>query len=640
LPFVTGLERLMTAEFWLNKIGVALLLFGLAFLFKYAVDRGWLTEPVRVAFGLLLGTVLLGAGLRLHRRHRHFAQVLLGGGIAAYYLTGFAAYQLFHLVPYWPAFGYMLAVTVLAFALALRLDGAVLALIGAAGGLVTPFLLYSAERNIPGLVAYTCLLLAGIAGAYLYRGWRSLLWLAWAGGWAILVVARLSIPYSGPLAAYSDRWAVQAGIVFAWLLFWLVPVLREVLRSRDPARWPRPVLEWVADVFGKEIREAINAHAHVLVVVTPFLAWLLSISLWDEPRQTWGWVLLVGAGLYALAYAALRQIVSRLAYTHVMLAVVFLTGAWLLLLEGNVLLLTLAAQALTLLYFARRQSDLGTAIAGHLLFAGVAWALTWRLSRVHWDGPAVFNATALTDLALIALAWVATTQARPERIVWIYRLAVYVAVAGWLKRELETLPDGSGYVLIAWAAFALALHYFAPRLEDLVTVPAAHVIFVATGVWLAVRLLAPATAPAFLNVPALQALVVCVLALAASAVLRPRELRLGYWLAVHGAVLAWFWRELVPLENGNAFITVAWGIYALALLTAGLVRDRQAVLLNFAIGTLFLVVGKLFLLDIVWLDPFWRILLFLGFGGVFLAISYYFQRLFRGPALPPPGRVD
>ena len=639
-PLFTGLERLMTAEFWLNKIGVALLLFGLVFLFKYAVDRGWLTEPVRVAFGLLLGTVLLGAGLRLHRRHRHFAQVLLGGGIAAYYLTGFAAYQLFHLVPYWPAFGSMLAVTVLAFALALRLDGAVIALIGASGGLATPFLLYSAERNIPGLVAYTCLLLAGIVGAYLYRGWRSLLWLAWGGGWAVLLVARLSIPSNEPPAAYSERWAVLGGIVFAWLLFWLVPVLREVLSSRNPARWPRPALDWVADVFGKEMREAINAHVHVMTIVTPFLALLLAVRLWAEPQTTWGFVLLAGAGLYALAYGALRRVVPRLAYTHVMLAVVLLTGAWLLLLEGNVLLLTLAAQALTLLFFARRQADLGAALAGHLLFGGVGWVLAIRLESGHPGGWAIFNVSALTDLALIALAWAAATLVSPDRVAWLYRLVVYAALAGWLKRELEILPDGGGYVLIAWAALALALHYFAPRLEDPVTMPAAHFIFAATGAWLAAHLLFRAVPPPFLNVPALQDLIVLVLALTAAAFAQPRNLRLGYWLAVHGAVLAWFWRELVPVENGNAYITVAWGVYALALLAVSLVRDRQAVLLNFAIGTLFLVVGKLFLIDIVWLDPFWRILLFLGFGGLFLMISYYFQRLFRGPAVPPPGRVD
>jgi uncharacterized membrane protein len=46
-------------------------------------------------------------------------------------------------------------------------------------------------------------------------------------------------------------------------------------------------------------------------------------------------------------------------------------------------------------------------------------------------------------------------------------------------------------------------------------------------------------------------------------------------------------------------------------------------------GTLLLVVAKLLLVDLINLDAVWRILLFLGFGGVFLILSYYLQALWR-----------
>ena len=38
--------------YWLNRIGIALLLFGVLFLFKYSIDNGWLKPWIRVAFGL------------------------------------------------------------------------------------------------------------------------------------------------------------------------------------------------------------------------------------------------------------------------------------------------------------------------------------------------------------------------------------------------------------------------------------------------------------------------------------------------------------------------------------------------------------------------------------------------------------
>nr|MDP9455722.1 DUF2339 domain-containing protein [Actinomycetota bacterium] len=39
-------------------------------------------------------------------------------------------------------------------------------------------------------------------------------------------------------------------------------------------------------------------------------------------------------------------------------------------------------------------------------------------------------------------------------------------------------------------------------------------------------------------------------------------------------------------------------------------------------ATLFLVVGKLFLVDLASIEAVWRVLLFLGFGTLFLALSF------------------
>jgi len=43
-------DLIRDGEFWLNRSGIGLLLLGVAFLFKYSVDQGWLTPPVRVRF--------------------------------------------------------------------------------------------------------------------------------------------------------------------------------------------------------------------------------------------------------------------------------------------------------------------------------------------------------------------------------------------------------------------------------------------------------------------------------------------------------------------------------------------------------------------------------------------------------------
>src|SRR5439155_11311060 len=42
------IATLSRTEFWLNKVGIVLFLFGVAFLFKYAIDRRWITEEARL----------------------------------------------------------------------------------------------------------------------------------------------------------------------------------------------------------------------------------------------------------------------------------------------------------------------------------------------------------------------------------------------------------------------------------------------------------------------------------------------------------------------------------------------------------------------------------------------------------------
>ena len=217
-----------TSEYWLNKIGISLLLFGLAFLFKYSIDQGWLIPPVRIGFGIFLGLFLVSAGIRISNVRKQFSQVLSGGGIATFYITGFAAFQLFNLIPFPIAFAFMVIVTLLSFFLSLKQDGVSLAIIASIGGLGTPFLLYTDSGNIPGLVIYTCLIVSGTSAIYFYRGWTSLLWTYIIGGWLVLLIAlNQGIP-NGSEGVTSDRLALQLGIVFSWLIFWILPLTRDL----------------------------------------------------------------------------------------------------------------------------------------------------------------------------------------------------------------------------------------------------------------------------------------------------------------------------------------------------------------------------------------------------------------------------
>ena len=637
------------SQYWLNKIGIGLVLFGVVFFFKYAVDQGWLNPPVRVALGLILGIVLFVIGLRTHLDRPWFSRVMIGGAIATFYITGFAAFQLYDLVSYPVAFGFMVLVTILAFHSAMWQDEAVLSVIGVVGALVTPFLLLDPGPTVAGLALYTSIVLAGTSAVFMYKGWRSLLWTSAVGGWSVLLFALVGVTASSTLL---DKLALQAGVVVAWLVFWAVPVMREGLVARHPERWTWPSLP-TAWEDSAQMKTALEWHVHVLTLVVPLLALAFSAGIWPWPlfKAEWGWVAILGAGIYVgMCFRLYRwEAGDRLAYTHAVSATVLLTVGAGLLLRGAPLLIAWTAEMMALHLIARRLSDRVARAGGHLLFA-VAW--TWLWVRLFMFGPGDFpmlNATALTDLAVIVLMLVSAstlpqgdarsgifgrstaTGETPDADV--YRFSAYAAVATLLWRELD-----GGVLLLAWTVQAVALHLVARRWADRTVAVAGHVLFFMVAAFLGVRVVGgQSSGMVVFNVQAVTDLVVIGAGLAAASVFEKRDEAQAYRVIAHVAALAWLWRELSALPNGSGFVTISWGVYGIVLLVLALMR-HLSLARKVAMATLLLVVGKLFLVDLARVEALWRVMLFTGFGGLFLALSYYFRDLWQaGGEKEPPG---
>ncbi len=520
-PKADRAKVLFRSEDWLNRIGIGLLLFGLAFLFKYSVDQGWIGPLVRLGFGAALGAALLGVGLRLHTTRRRYGQVLMGGGIAVWYATVFAAFQVYGLLSYGLAFGLMVAVTGLAFALSVRQRDAVLAVVATQGGLSTPFLLYTVSGSVPALVAYTSLILAGALGLYLLYGWRTLLATAVLGGWLVLTAISFDVGHYDPMSAQV---ALALGVVWAALLFGGVPLWRAVLHRRDPERWPRPALEWFKDVA------AFEEPARLLAVAVPFVTWLLTLDLFDISEEVHGAVWLGLAAGYAALYVGLRPRLPSLASAHgIALVLVAVIGLGYVLDDAPLQIAALAAVATLAHLAADRLGDRGLRAAAHGLTALVGVAL-WERLDAPVSGTPLLRPDALLDLAAIALV---------------------AASAGTL-----------------------------------------------TGRW-----------------------------------------RGGYLFAAYVLALGWLWRDLVTLPNGQAWVSVAWGACALTLLALGSRRDAEGLRWT-GLGTLFLVVAKLFVIDLAELEAVWRILLFLGFGALLLVVSYLFPSVWRSPEVDARAEPD
>lgn len=627
-PVFTIPEHMQKFEYWLNKVGIGLMLFAVVFLFKYSIDQGWLTPSVRVMFGLALGVAFIVLGLRLSKKRHHFALVLLGGGIATFYITGFAAFQILELVSHPASFGFMVGVTVLSFVLSLHQDDAILSIIGTLGGLGTPFLLYTGQGNLPGLITYTCLVLTGTLAIYFFKGWRVTLWLSVVGGWVILVIGLFEgLPLF--FAKSSDYWSLQWGIAYACLTFWLVPVAREVVTAVNPGRWPKTLLGIADSRIALPATNAMDRHVHVLSVSTPLIALTISLSIWPHVDKTlWGWIVLGAAVVYAAVCYGLGkwQTLRNLAYTQGAMGVVLFTIALCLFFEKETLQIALTAEALLLHLIARRRSDKIMAAGGHGLFVVLGIWLLLRLLFEYDTGTPKFDLNILIDLVGIGAAIVVSLLTKSINVRRVYFLFAYVAFAGWLILQFESMEN----LLIVLLTLEAAVLYLTARLwREEALVNAAHVSFMVIGGYLITRLVEPRAGDTILlNRQALADLGAMTGAAGIAFWTKDKSARFVYLLAVHVAFLLWLLRELSSLTDGQGYVTIAWGIYAVILLIAGLRRNIHKVRLA-ALVTLFLVVGKLFLVDLAKLETIWRVLLFFGFGGVFLALSYYFQSLWK-----------
>jgi len=201
-------------------IGALALLIGSGFFFRYAIEVGIITEPVRVALGLLSGSVLIGVGQRLIARYARYAQILSGTGIGLFYLSLYFGYASYDIFPQTFAFIAMILVTALGMALSLRHDSVALALFAQVGGFLTPIMASGGSDAPHVLFPYLILLDLGMLAV------------AWKKLWSPLTIVSLLGTILLYAAWFSDSFGpkqvgVASGYAFLlFLLFFLATVIR------------------------------------------------------------------------------------------------------------------------------------------------------------------------------------------------------------------------------------------------------------------------------------------------------------------------------------------------------------------------------------------------------------------------------
>jgi hypothetical protein len=169
-------EQFMGAKLFAWIGGVALFL-GVAFFVKYSFEHNLIPPELRVAIGFIVGVALLVGGVLLKRKENAVtAQTLCATGILVLYAVTFACRSYYHFAFFGlvPTFSLMVLITTVAFLLAVRLNAMVVAVLGIAGGFLTPVLLSTGQDRPLGLFVYIALLDIGLLAVAQRQRWNIL----------------------------------------------------------------------------------------------------------------------------------------------------------------------------------------------------------------------------------------------------------------------------------------------------------------------------------------------------------------------------------------------------------------------------------------------------------------------------------
>src|SRR5438067_8980375 len=169
-------EQFMGAKLFAWIGGLALFL-GVAFFVKYSFEHNLISPELRVAIGFVVGASLVIGGLLLKRKENAVtAQTLCATGILVLYAVTFAGRAYYHFAFFGliPTFLLMTLITAMAFLLAGRLNAMVVAVLGIAGGFLTPVLLSTGEDYPLGLFVYIALLDVGLLSVAQRQRWNAL----------------------------------------------------------------------------------------------------------------------------------------------------------------------------------------------------------------------------------------------------------------------------------------------------------------------------------------------------------------------------------------------------------------------------------------------------------------------------------
>ncbi len=570
-----------------NMIGILAILIGTSWFLKMAIERGWVGPVARVLIGLAAGSGLILWSETFRRKGlAAFSYSLKAIGSAVLYLSLWAAFQLYHLLPASVALIAMVLVTAWNGFMAWSQDAELVAAYGLLGGFLTPLLLSTGGNHEGFLFTYIGAIDLATILLIRFKPWRRLLLPAFAA---------TAIYFAGWYAEFFHRdfrngWNPESTETAAFVLMFFAIFAAVSIKG-----------------FRTQIPESGEVIAPVLVPLAnaAFLALALYSILQDSGLHTsLAWLMVALAALYlGLMRLQATAVASAM---HLACAVIFLTIAIPLKASGHSLTTAWLVEGLVLYWAATRVEQDSGAPARVLTALSIAGFSLGLLSLAfHWFA---FNTPHNFFNANLGAALIAVFT---------------LAGLGWLASQS---PDAEKPAILLVSLVAI----------DLVAL---------LLVWGEVTSSFYLSHPAFTNPQFATALVGLVILAAVARVAFHLATTMGETCAwVAGLTLILF--NLFTILSVEREIGALWSrsdanlqrslaisgflmLYVAVLLAAGFWRRSEFVRWQ-ALILLIFTIGKVFLYDISSLSQGYRVASFLALGALLMGISLAYQKDWLG----------
>ncbi len=637
LPGNSALELVMgvkAAAF----VGITILVIGISLLITYAIQNAWLGPGARSMLGVLCGAMLVALGNFAEQRrekYRLLARVLTGGGGSLFFVSVYAAYGMYHLIPAPLAGLGLLACAAAVFSLAMVYRSQAVAVLGVVGAFLVPMLVSSGVGNPTFLLAYVALLNVPVILLGLRRKWQWLYNLGFVSTvlyflqWMDLVTPR----------AEPQLWLGLGFATLYYLQYAGLGILKLWRESQISGR-------------GLDTLRLLLGSALLLIVVYELLD--------GHPAADWigAWFLLYALLHLGLAWMGFRRFPY---FTHEILA--FLSGATLFAalalpaqLDGAWVSIGWAVEGVILAWMAGKSRSGYFRLLGFFLgFVGILKGLCFDPTLYLTTPDPFLNVRFWIGLASAALfgcqGWIVQREPGTSDLGgWkdlIWWIAILSALAVGISDTFWTIgvDEIGAWLLASWMVLLVAglLQFLAPAPSSvrwlgrvlLVILPVIVFIF---GIILPFE---GEDSDAFLHVwiwlELLTVAMVSVLALRSKQEVSDAEERVSTLrgLEYSSVVLLLSIATGIGIISGELLrssrywgsmgITLFWAVSAFALTLWGLSR-RERAFRYFGLLLFVLCAGKVMLVDSTQLDGLQRIGAYIGTGILLLLLSFMYQK--------------